>query len=454
MFDSLSDRIGGVLGKFRGKSKLTDKEVDSTLREIRLALLEADVHLQVVKQFTENLKSKLVGHDVRGGLTPTQEVIKVVQEEIQELLGGEREGLRFSPHPPTGIMVVGLQGSGKTTTAAKLALMMKKEGKWPVLVAADVYRPAAVDQLVTLGKQVGVEVFHGDGDPVGICAAAMKRAREQGMDAVIMDTAGRLHIDDALMLELERIKERVAPSEVLLVADAMTGQDAANVAKSFNDRLDLTGLVLTKMDGDARGGAALSIKAITGRPIKFVGVGEKLDQLEPFHPDRMASRILGMGDVLSLIEKAEKAFSEKEARRLQERLAKGTFTMEDFREHLQGLRKMGSMDQIIKMLPGMGGMKDALKQVQVDDRDIARMEAIINSMTRQERMRPVIINSSRKRRIAKGSGTSVQGVNRVLKQYAQMQKLMKSAKKGGKGKLAKKMKSMPLGSDFMNMLKG
>jgi len=275
-----------------------------------------------------------------------------------------------------------------------------------------------------------------------------------GHDTVILDTAGRLHVDEALMKELQDIKGVVEPQEILLVADAMTGQDAANVAKSFNDRLDLTGLVLTKMDGDARGGAALSIKAITGRPIKFVGVGEKLDQLEPFHPDRMASRILGMGDVLSLIEKAEKAFSEKEARRLQERLAKGTFTMEDFREHLQGLRKMGSMDQIIKMLPGMGGMKDALKQVQVDDRDIARMEAIINSMTRQERMRPVIINSSRKRRIAKGSGTSVQGVNRVLKQYAHMQKLMKSAKKGGKGKLAKKMKSMPLGSDFMNMLKG
>ncbi|RLD98056.1 MAG: signal recognition particle protein [Aquificota bacterium] len=451
MFDSLSDRIQGILGKFKGKVRLTDKEVDATLREIRLALLEADVHIQVVRQFTESLRSKLVGREVRGGLTPTQEVIKVVSEELQELLGGSHEGLSIASRPPTGIMMVGLQGSGKTTTAAKLALMLKKQGKWPLLVAADVYRPAAVEQLITLGREVGVEVYHGDGDPVEICGRAVEKARREGMDVVIMDTAGRLHVDEPLMLELERIKELVHPQEILLVADAMTGQEAANVARTFHERLDLSGVVLTKMDGDARGGAALSIKAVTGRPIKFVGVGEKLDQLEPFHPDRMASRILGMGDVLTLIEKAEKAFSQQEAQKLQERLVKGTFTLEDFREHLRGLRKMGSMEQIIKMLPGMGGIKDALKHAKIDDREIARMEAIINSMTPQERMRPAIINSSRKRRIARGSGTSVQEVNRLLKQYAQMQKVMKGARKGGKGKLAKKMKQMPFGSDFMNM---
>jgi len=451
MFDSLSERIQGILGKFKGKSRITDKEVDATLREIRLALLEADVHIQVVRQFTDSLRDKLVGREVRGGLTPTQEVIKVVSEEVQDLLGGSREGLQFSPRPPTGIMMVGLQGSGKTTSAAKLAVMLKKEGKWPLLVAADIYRPAAVDQLVILGKEIGVEVFHEEGDPVTICAHAMERAREQGVDVVIMDTAGRLHIDASLMRELEEIKARVLPREILLVADAMTGQEAANVANTFHQRLDLTGVVLTKMEGDARGGAALSIKAVTGCPVKLVGVGEKVDQLEPFHPDRMASRILGMGDVLSLIEKAERAFSEKEAQQLQERLVKGTFTLEDFREHLKGLRKMGSIDQIIKMLPGMGGMKDALKQVRIDDKQIARMEAVINSMTSHERKRPVIINSSRKRRIARGSGTSVQEVNRVLKQYAQMQKMMKGAKKGGRGKMAKKMKNTPFGSDFMNM---
>ena len=451
MFDSLSERIQGILGKFKGKSRVTDKDVDATLREIRLALLEADVHIQVVRQFTESLRDKLVGREVRGGLTPTQEVIKVVSEELQGLLGGSHGGINFSPLPPTGIMMVGLQGSGKTTSAAKLAFMLKKEGKWPLLVAADIYRPAAVDQLVTLGKEIGVEVFHEDTDPVTICAHAMERAKEQGMDVVIMDTAGRLHIDEAMMRELEEIKARVQPREILLVADAMTGQEAANVANAFHQRLNLTGVLLTKMDSDARGGAALSIKAVTGCPVKFVGVGEKVDQLEVFHPDRMASRILGMGDVLSLIEKAERAFSEKKAQQLQERLVKGTFTLEDFREHLRGLRKMGSIDQIIKMLPGMGGIKDALKQVNIDDKQIARMEAIINSMTPYERKKPVIINSSRKRRIARGSGTSVQEVNRLLKQYAQMQKMMKKAKKGGKGKIAKKMKDIPFGPDFMNM---
>jgi signal recognition particle subunit SRP54 len=285
MFDSLSERIQGILGKFKGKSRITDKEVDATLREIRLALLEADVHIQVVRRFTDSLRDKLVGREVRGGLTPTQEVIKVVSEEVQDLLGGSHEGLQFSPRPPTGIMMVGLQGSGKTTSAAKLAVMLKKEGKWPLLVAADIYRPAAVDQLVILGKEIGVEVFHEEGDPVTICAHAMERAREQGVDVVIMDTAGRLHIDASLMRELEEIKARVLPREILLVADAMTGQEAANVANTFHQRLDLTGVVLTKMEGDARGGAALSIKAVTGCPVKLVGVGEKVDQLEPFHPD-------------------------------------------------------------------------------------------------------------------------------------------------------------------------
>ncbi len=452
MFEALSDRIQGILGRFKGRSRLTEKEVEASLREIRVALLEADVHIEVVRQFTGSLRERLVGREVRGALTPSQEVVKVVSEELQGLLGGYHQGLSFSSRPPTGIMLVGLQGSGKTTTAAKLAVMMKREGKWPLMVAADVYRPAAVEQLITLGKGIGVEVFYEDSDPVAICAHAMEEARSRGMDVVIMDTAGRLHINETLMRELEQIRERTLPQEILLVADAMTGQEAANVARTFHERLGLTGVVLTKMDGDARGGAALSIKAVTGCPVKFVGMGEKVEQLEPFHPDRMASRILGMGDVLSLIERAERAFTEQEAQQLQERLIKGTFTLEDFREHLRGLRKMGSIDQILKMLPGIGGMKTALKQIKIDDRQIARMEAVINSMTPQERARPAIINSSRKRRIARGSGTTVQEVNRVLKQYAQMQKVMRGAKKGSRGKMAKRMRDMPFGPDIMNMI--
>jgi len=452
MFENFSERIQKALGKLKGREKLSQAEVERTLREIRLALLEADVNLQVVKDFTEKLKEKLIGKEVREGLTPAQEVIKAVSEELQELLGGKHEGLCFSAIPPTSIMLVGLQGSGKTTTAAKVALMLKDQGKRPLLVAADVYRPAAIEQLITLGRQTKVDVFYEGQDPVAICGNALKKAKDELYDVVIMDTAGRLHINEALMMELEKIKALVAPSEILLVVDAMTGQDAVNVAKAFDERLNLTGVILTKLDGDARGGAALSIKAVTGKPIKLVGVGEKLDQIEPFYPDRMASRILGMGDVLSLIEKAEKAYTQKEAKKLQKRLIEGTFTLEDFREQLKGLRKMGSIEQIVGLLPNIGGFKDALKRVRIDEKELIRMEAIIDSMTPSERQKPSIINSSRKRRIAKGSGTSVEQVNRLLKQYFQMQKMMKGAKKGPKGKLAKKLMRSPFGAEFKDLL--
>ncbi len=445
MFEALSDKLNRVFGKAGRKGKLTKSDIEAVLREIRIALLEADVNVQVVKSVIEEIKGELLGKEISGGLTPTQEVIKSVHQKLVELLGEKHEGLTFSPSPPTVVMMVGLQGSGKTTTAAKLAKMLKAQGKNPLLVAADTYRPAAIDQLKVLGEEVGVPVYHANENPVTISIGAIKQALTLGNDVVIIDTAGRLHIDDAMMQELEAIKNSVKPTEVLLVVDAMTGQEAVNVAKTFDERVGITGVILTKMDGDARGGAALSIKRVVGKPIKYVGVGEKLDMLEPFHPDRIANRILGMGDILTLIEKAQKAFDEQKALEMEKRLMEGEFTLEDMREQLRALRNMGSISNIVDMLPGipgLGNIKQALKNARINEKEIIHMEAVINSMTPEERRNPSIINSSRKRRIAKGSGTSVQMVNRVLKQYQQMRKMMKGLKKGKKGK--KKIKGLPL----------
>ena len=455
MLDALSSKIQGILGKVGRRNRLTEKDVEEALREIRVALLEADVNLQVVRQFVDQVRQRLVGAQVSGGLTPTQEVIKSVAAQLQEMLGEESKGIEFSPTPPTVIMMVGLQGSGKTTTAAKLARLLKGKGKSPLLVAADVYRPAAIEQLKQLGASIGVPVVAGDEKhPVEIAREALKEAKGKLRDVVIIDTAGRLHIDEPLMEELNQIKKAVGPHEIFFVADAMAGQDVANVAKSFDDRIGITGVVLTKMDGDARGGAALSIKGITGKNIKFVGVGEKIDQLEPFYPDRLASRILGMGDMLTLIEKAEKAFDAQEAEKMQKRMLEGTITLEDLRKQIEGLRKMGSMENILEMIPGMGNMKQMVGNAQFNEKELAHMEAVILSMTPQERMKPSIITGSRKRRIAKGSGTSVQMVNRVLKQHAQMVKMMKGLKKGKRGKKKGLMKGLPFGDDLMGMFGG
>ena len=453
MFEALSDRLQKVLGKAGRKSRLSASEIDAVLREVRIALLEADVNVQVVRSVVEELKGELLGQEVSEALTPAQQVVKSVHEKLVQLLGEKHEPLNLSGTPPVAVMLVGLQGSGKTTTAAKLARMLKSQGRHPMLVAADIYRPAAIDQLKVLGNEVGVPVFHIEKDPVEISTEALKTAKSLGNDVVIIDTAGRLHIDEEMMAELERIKAAVNPAEVLLVVDAMTGQEAVNVAKTFDERVGITGVILTKMDGDARGGAALSIKRVVGKPIKYVGTGEKLDGLEPFHPDRVANRILGMGDLLSLIEKAQKAFDEKKAAEMERRLLEGEFTLEDMREQLRALRNMGSIESILDMIPGMGGLKQALKGARINEKELIHMEAVINSMTPEERRNPSIINSSRKRRIAKGSGTSVQMVNRVLKQYQQMKKMMKGLKKGKKGK--KKIMGLPFGGmnfDITKML--
>ncbi len=454
MFEGLSERLQKVLGKAGRKGKLTKSDIEGVLREIRIALLEADVNLQVVREFIEEVKAELIGQEISAALTPSQQVIKSVHDKLVELLGGQHEPIKFSSVPPTIVMLVGLQGSGKTTTAAKLAKLLKTQGRHPMLVAADIYRPAAVEQLKTLGREIEVPVFSAQKDPVSIAVDAYSASKELGIDTLILDTAGRLHIDDEMMTELERIRDALKPHEVLLVVDAMTGQEAVNVAKTFDERIGITGVIMTKMEGDARGGAALSVKKVTGKPIKYVGVGEKLDALEPFHPERVASRILGMGDVLTLIEKAQKAFDEKQALEMEKRLMEGEFTLEDMREQLKALRSMGSLESIIDMLPGFGGMKSMLKNARINEKEIAHMEAVINSMTREERLNPSIINSSRKRRIARGSGTSVQMVNRVLKQYQQMRKMMKGLKKGKKK--MKKLKGLPFGGmdvDFMNMFK-
>ncbi len=432
MFDNLSDKLNSVFKKLKGHGKLTEKNIEEGLKEVRMALLEADVHYKVVKKLIAGIKERALGQEVLSSLTPGQQVIKIVNDELTELMGGHHEDLRLSGPKPVSVMLVGLQGSGKTTTAGKFAVFLRKKGKKPYLVPADVYRPAAIDQLKKLGDQLSVPVFPSrtDMDPVQICQEARIAAQQEGCDILLLDTAGRLHIDEELMAELCNIRDSVQPSDILLVADAMTGQDAVNIAKSFDDLLDIGGVVLTKMDGDARGGAAISIKSITNKPIKFIGVGEKLSELEPFHPDRMSSRILGMGDVLTMIEKAQSMVDEKKAAELEKKLRKNEFTLEDFRDQMVQIRKMGSLSDIISMIPGMNKSKQ-LKNLKVDDKELIRIEAIINSMTLQERRQHTIINGSRRKRIAKGSGTSVQNVNRLLKNYAQIMKMMKKINKGG-----------------------
>ena len=432
MFENLSDKLDAVFKKLKGHGKLTEKNIEAGLKEVRMALLEADVHYRVTKRFVAEVKERALGREVLGSLTPGQQVIKIVNEELTKLMGSRNEDLNLSGSSPVSLMLVGLQGSGKTTTAGKLAVFLRKKGKNPYLVPADVYRPAAIDQLKKLGEQLDVPVFSSsvDMDPVRICREAKTVAHRQGCDTLLLDTAGRLHIDAELMDELSRINDAVKPSDILLVADAMTGQDAVNIAKSFNDALNIGGVILTKMDGDARGGAALSIREITGKPIKFIGVGEKLNELEPFHPDRLASSILGMGDVLTLIEKAQETVDEKKAAELEKKLRKSQFTLEDFRDQMVQIRKMGSLGDIMKMIPGMGKLKQ-MKNLDVDENEFVRIEAIINSMTPKERRQHTIINGSRRKRIAKGSGTRVQDVNRLLKNYSQLLKMLKKFNKGG-----------------------
>lgn len=433
MFDRLSDKLTGIFKKLKGHGKLTEAQVEEALREVRLALLEADVHYKVTKGFIESIKARAVGEEVMRSLTPAQQVIKIVHEELTRLLGGESPRLDLGGKPPVAIMLVGLQGSGKTTTAGKLARRLKSQGRQPYLVPADVQRPAAIEQLKRLAGDLGVDVYPSqtDQNPVAIAAAAMETAYTAGYDTVILDTAGRLHIDAPLMDELKAIRQKTEPKEILLVADAMTGQDAVQVAQKFHDLLRLTGVILTKMEGDARGGAALSMRAVIGQPIKFLGVGEKLDALEVFHPDRLSSRILGMGDVLTLIEKAQETFDATQAQALEKKLRKEGFSLEDFRDQLRQIKKMGTMEQLLGMIPGLGKNK-ALKDLKPDDRELKRVEAIINSMTPKERADHLLINGSRRRRIALGSGTSVQDVNRLLKNFATTQKMIKQMTQGGK----------------------
>ena len=436
MFESLSSKLDGVFKKLRGHGKLTEQNIQEALKEVKVALLEADVNFKVVKDFVQSVHGRAVGQEVMASLTPAQQLIKIVKEEMTSLMGGQEQRIQLSGSPPVPIMLVGLHGCGKTTTAAKLARHFQGMKKRPYLVPADVYRPAAIEQLQKLGEELKVDFYRPGPSqmPLDICLKARDAALKGGYDLMLIDTAGRLHIDEALMLELREIKTQIKPREVLFVADAMTGQDAVNVAKSFNERLGIDGIILTKMDGDARGGAALSIKAVTQRPIKFIGVGEKLDALEVFHPERMVSRILGMGDVLTLIEKAEATFDEKKVRELEKKIRKDSFTLEDFRDQLQQVRKMGSLESILNMIPGLPKKMKGMGGLQVDDRELGRVEAIINSMTFKERANFTIINGSRRLRIATGSGTTVQEVNRLLKQYAQVRKMMKQfSKMGGKG---------------------
>lgn len=435
VFGNLSEKLQDIFARLRGRGKLTEKDVDAALREVRLALLEADVNFRVVKDFVSRVKSRAMGQEVLSSLAPGHQVIKIVNDELTQLLGGKASPLNMASTPPTKIMLVGLQGSGKTTSAAKLAVMLGKRGNRPLLVAADIYRPAAIKQLQVLGEGAGIPVFNmGQGQsPVNICKAAVEHARSHGNDVIIFDTAGRLHVDDELMDELGAIKEAVDPNEILLVVDAMTGQDAVNVAAAFEERLGLGGVVLTKLDGDARGGAALSIAAVTGKPIKFAATGEKLTDLEIFHPDRMASRILGMGDVLSLIEKAEEVMDQEKVKALGQKLTTAQFTFDDFLEQLNQVKRMGPLDQVIGMIPGLAGAKQ-LKGLQVDEGQLQKVEAIINSMTGLERRTPSLINGSRRKRIARGSGTTVQDVNRLVKQFNQTRELIKKLGALDKGK--------------------
>ena len=439
-FESLSDKLESAFGRLRSKGSLNKSDVKEAMREVRLALLEADVNYKVAKDFTQRVTERAIGSQVMESLTPAQMVIKIVNEELTDLMGGTQTRLAYASHPPTIVMMCGLQGSGKTTHCAKIALKLKKENHRPLLVACDVYRPAAVKQLQVVGEQVGVPVFEkGQGDPVEISKQAVALAKDQGYDYVIIDTAGRLHIDRELMEELQNVKAAVHPHEILLVVDAMTGQDAVTVASTFDEALGIDGMVLTKMDGDTRGGAALSARAVTGKPIKFVGMGEKLDELDYFYPDRMASRILGMGDVLSLIEKAETALDEKKAAELEAKIRKNKFDLNDLLDQMQQVKKMGSMKDILSMLPGVGSK---LKNVDIDDGQLDRIQAIIFSMTPKERANPDIINPSRKRRIAAGCGMQVEDVNRLLSQYRQMQKMMKQFNSKG---MRKKLSRMNFG---------
>ena len=425
VFESLSEKLQNALGKLRGKGKISEKDLDSALREVRLALLEADVNFKVVKDFVKKIKERSLGSEVLESLTPGQQIIKIVNEELTGLMGEKESKLNISPNPPTVILMCGLQGSGKTTTSAKLANNLKKQNKRPLLVACDIYRPAAIKQLEVVGEKVGVPVFSmGDKhNPVDIAKAALEHGKKHANDFIIIDTAGRLHIDENLMQEITDIKEATNPNDILLVLDAMTGQDAVNVAESFNKILDITGIILSKLDGDARGGAALSIRAVTQKPIKFVGMGEKLDQLETFHPDRMASRILGMGDVLSLIEKAQSNIDEKKALELEKKMRTSQFNFDDFLDQLDQMKNMGPLDELLGMIPGMNSK--ALKGLNVDNNELTRIEAIIKSMTKKERDNPDLIDSSRRKRIAAGSGTNVQEVNKLLKQFKETKKMMK-----------------------------
>ena len=444
MFQSLSDKLSNAFKKFRSKGKLTEADVKAGMREIKLALLEADVNFKVVKEFVNTVSARAVGSDVLESLVPAQQIVKIVNEELTNLMGGTQSKLVISSKPPTVVMMVGLQGAGKTTHAAKLAGLYKSQGKNPLLVACDVYRPAAIKQLEIVGEALNIPVFSmgTDTSPVKIAAEGVKFAEKKGYDMVFIDTAGRLHIDEELMDELKKIKSEVNPTEILLTIDAMIGQDAVNVAETFNELLDVSGVILTKLDGDTRGGAALSVKYVTGKPIKFIGTGEKLDKIEPFHPDRMASRILGMGDVLTLIEKAEQAFDEKKALELEEKIRKQTFTLDDYLDQFSQIKSMGSIKQIMSMMPGMNSA--ALNGAKIDEKAFARQEAIIKSMTKEERRKPEILAASRKIRIAKGSGTTVEEVNKLLKQFEQIRKLMKEFSNPSKlSKFAKGRMKLP-----------
>ncbi len=432
-FSSLGEKLNHVFSKLTKRGKLTELEIKQAMREIRIALLEADVNIKVAKDFINSVSEKAVGQDILKSLNPTQQVIKIVNEELIALMGGQNQKLEVAPKPPTVIMMCGLQGAGKTTLSGKLALLLKKQGKKPLLVACDVYRPAAIKQLMVVGEKAGVQVFEkGQGDPIKIAKEGIDYANKFGLDTVIIDTAGRLEIDDNLMTELENINSAVSPTEILLVVDSMTGQVAVNVAEGFSSRLPITGVVLTKLDGDTRGGACLSVKAVTGKPIKFCGVGEKLTDIEPFYPDRMANRILGMGDVLTLIEKAQEAIKEEDAKKLEKKLRENNFDLNDYLEQIEMLKKMGGASAVMSMMPGMGKLK--VKDGDIDEQEIYRMKAIIQSMTQKERRNPQIINYSRKMRIAKGSGTSLQQINALLKQYEQIKVMIKQMK-NNKGRL-------------------
>lgn len=446
-FESLSDKLSAAFKKLRGKGRLTVADVKEAMKEVRMALLEADVSYKVVKEFTKSVTERASGADVLEALSPAQQVIKIVNEELVKLMGSENQRLTIGPKSPSIVMLVGLQGAGKTTNGAKLAAYMRKQGKRPLLAACDIYRPAAIKQLETVGKQLDIPVFQmGTTNPVDIAKAAVEHARKHGNDLVFLDTAGRLHIDEELMQELQNIRDAVEPSEILLVVDAMTGQDAVNAANAFNDALGVTGVMLTKLDGDARGGAALSIKASTGKPIKFIGVGEKLDQIEPFYPDRMASRILGMGDVLTLIEKAEQSFDEKKALEMAERMKANRFSLSDYLEQMRSLKGMGDINDLAGMIPGLDAK--ALKGAKFDEKGLARIEAIILSMTQAERDDPSILNASRKKRIALGSGTSVVDINRLLKQFDAMQGMMRQLSGKNMKKLQKRFGGMGGGGGF------